>query len=98
MEFAEKEIGKMKHFVFSVTDEGIGIPPAEQENVLRGQRASNAIASGIGGTGYGLDRANRVMKKSIATLRIVSPVNPSNADFPGTSIICEFPILSWIIS
>lgn len=92
VEFAENEFGKMKQFVFSVTDQGIGIPPTEQENVLRGKRASNAVASGIGGTGYGLYRANEVMKDSLARLRIVSPVNPSNADFPGTKIVCEFPI------
>jgi signal transduction histidine kinase len=39
---------------FSVMDSGIGIPPEEQKELLAlGLRASNAIASGIPGTGYG---------------------------------------------
>ena len=44
-----------KNHLISVTDHGIGIPKLEQHRVFAGfYRASNAKASGVGGTGLGL--------------------------------------------
>lgn len=71
--------------VLSIKDQGIGIPKAEQEKVLSGQRASNAIASRIEGTGYGLKRVAKILGNG-NQLKINSPLNPSDKKYPGTEM------------
>lgn len=80
--FEKQKTKDGKFLVFSVCDKGIGIPKEEQENVLRGERGSNAITSGIEGTGYGLKR----VKKIVDNLEIKSPLNASDKEFPGTEV------------
>ena len=86
--FEKKVINNEKYLVFSVTDQGIGIPKAEQMNVLNGNRATNAIDSGIEGTGYGLNRVNKMLAFIDSHLKIESPINPKNKEFPGSEISC----------
>jgi light-regulated signal transduction histidine kinase (bacteriophytochrome) len=90
--FEKKTVGNEKRLVFSVIDQGIGIPKKEQEKVLNGQRASNAIDSGIQGTGYGLMRVNKMLKFMDSHLEIESPINKANKEFPGSKISCSFKL------
>ena len=81
---------------FSVQDNGIGIPPEETEKVINGERASNAVKSGIHGTGHGLDRIRKILKFipiKDNKITIISPVNPDAPDRPGTKIICPIAVL-----
>lgn len=78
------------YLVLSVTDTGIGIPPTELTSVLSGQRASNAIETGIPGTGYGLKRVYNTLCNLNGSMEIDSPVHRS--DLPGTKITCRIPI------
>ena len=78
---------------FIVKDTGFGIPKAEQPKVLDGGRASNAIQSGIPGTGFGLGKVNRVLRASSyygKNVKITSPAPDRTAqdEFPGTQITC----------
>jgi light-regulated signal transduction histidine kinase (bacteriophytochrome) len=82
VEFSKIAKSDERYFVFSIKDHGIGIPKAEQEKVLVGERASNAIEAGIQGTGYGLRRVNRLVKD----LEIKSPLYATDTKFPGTEI------------
>lgn len=87
--FKKKNIEGQKYLEFSVTDRGIGIPREEQEKVLQGERASNAIASGIEGTGYGLNRVVKTLEwLNYSYLKIKSPLYPKDKEFPGTKISC----------
>lgn len=87
--FKKKNIESKKYLEFVVTDRGIGIPPEEQGKVLEGERASNAIASRIGGTGYGLRRVRKILEfLNCSYLEIKSPLYPKYKDFPGTKISC----------
>lgn len=53
-----------KNHLISVTDHGIGIPKLEQHRVFAGfYRASNAKASGVGGTGLGLYLTRVIMNQ-----------------------------------
>lgn len=76
-------IDNESHLIFSVLDNGMGIPVKEQEKVLmEDYRASNVIESGIEGTGKGLS----MIEKMVSGLTIKSPVT-DNKEFPGTEII-----------
>lgn len=89
VKFAEQVVDGKKYLTVSVRDEGIGIPKAEQKNVLGGERASNAIASGIAGTGYGLRRIKRITEcfnQYHKSVEINSPLHPENTEYPGTEI------------
>jgi len=74
---------------FSIEDNGIGIPPDEHRKIFMGERGSNAIKSGIHGTGYGLERTRKIVRE-IGKFEIKSPVDPDSVDRPGT--LFSFPI------
>lgn len=86
VKFEKRKIDNGNFLVFSVKDQGIGIPKNEQERVLTGERASNAISSGIEGTGYGLRRVFKVLDFNGGKLKIKSPLNPEDKEFPGTEV------------
>lgn len=91
VDFKEKTIKEKKYFVMSFTDRGIGFPKAKEERqkVLNGKRASNAISSGIEGTGYGLQRVNKIVNSlSTSCLKIKSPLYLNDEKFPGSKISC----------
>ena len=88
VKFEKKAIQDENYLVFSVLDHGIGIPPEEQEKVLDGYRATNALKSGIEGTGYGLERIKKILSFLESHLEIDSPINKSNKKFPGTKMSC----------
>lgn len=92
VDFRVKEIKGKTHLEFSVSDEGIGIPPEEQSAARDGRRATNAVQSGIQGTGYGLRRVDRCMKEMSGELEVISPLNYDNINYPGTKISCYFEL------
>lgn len=81
-----------KGICFKVQDNGIGIPESEKEKVLnmQGARASNALKSGIHGTGFGLPKTYRNLKQRYGTIEIVSPLPGKSLsdEFPGTEMQC----------
>lgn len=77
---------------FSVEDSGIGIPPEHIAKVLEGERAPNAVLSGLPGTGYGLARVNKIVRELGGRLEIESPVNSFNGQYPGTRITLKIPV------
>lgn len=71
-----------------VSDEGIGIPQAEQEKVFSGfYRAQNAIKSGRPGTGMGLYLARATVEQHGGTLWLQS------AEDKGTTVGMDFPVV-----
>jgi two-component system phosphate regulon sensor histidine kinase PhoR len=65
-----------KHHKILVTDEGIGIPAAEQSKVFRGfYRASNAVKSEAPGTGLGLYLVKTVLERHGGSVAFVSREN-----------------------
>lgn len=91
--FENQKINDGDYLIFSVSDKGIGIPSEEQEKVLKGERASNAIASGIEGTGYGLRRVFKILETYGDKLEIKSPLYPEDKEFPGTEIIAYIRLM-----
>lgn len=59
-----------KYLAFSVKDTGIGIKKEEIEAAKNGIRATNAVDSGIYGTGHGLAKVNRILKRTVGKLNI----------------------------
>jgi len=88
VQFEKTRKNNQPYLVFSVKDDGIGIPKEEQEKVVEGKRALNAVISGIEGTGYGLQRVYKILKNMGGSFTIESPVNVENKEFPGTKISC----------
>ncbi|MFA7658710.1 MAG: ATP-binding protein [Candidatus Gastranaerophilaceae bacterium] len=90
IKFEKSQMDDENYLIFSVLDKGIGFPKEEQEKILEcGGRASNAIASGIEGTGHGLKRVKKTLDNfDYSPLEIDSPINPENKDFPGSKISC----------
>lgn len=88
------KIDKWPHLNFKVSDSGIGIPEDQIEFVKKGNRAQNAIESGIEGTGFGLKRVCRYLDNAAEELQIVSPAHnkTQNAKYPGTEISCNIPL------
>lgn len=76
-----------KNFVISIQDQGMGIPKDQIAQVLSGQRGTNAIESGIAGTGFGLKRISDLVQKQKGTLQIES----STLDPTGTTITITIP-------
>jgi signal transduction histidine kinase len=69
-----------------VSDQGIGIPSAEQDNVLRGgYRASNAVASKVQGTGLGLYLVKTVLEQHGGKVSFISE------EGQGTTFILYLP-------
>jgi signal transduction histidine kinase len=69
-----------------ISDQGIGIPQAEQGNVLRGgYRASNAIASKVQGTGLGLYLVKTVLEQHGGKVNFISE------EGQGTTFILHLP-------
>ena len=70
----------------SVTDQGIGIPVADQEKVMSGfYRAGNARRSTVSGSGLGLYLASNTIKQHGGQLKIASQ------EGKGTTISIELP-------
>jgi signal transduction histidine kinase len=75
-----------KHHTLLVTDQGIGIPSAEQNKVFRGfYRASNAAKSNIPGTGLGLYLVKTVFERHGGSVSFVSEENK------GTTFMLTLP-------
>ena len=71
----------------SVSDQGIGIPELELENVFSSFfRASNARKSGISGTGLGLAIVSRLVEEHHGSITVESTLNV------GTTFRVEVPI------
>jgi len=71
----------------SVSDQGIGIPELELENVFSSFfRASNARKSGISGTGLGLAIVSRIVEEHHGSITVESTLNV------GTTFRVEVPI------
>jgi len=68
---------------FSVEDNGIGIPKDQIPMVIKGVRASNT--GEILGTGYGLNRVNKILQHAGSKIQIESEVGK------GTKITCPIP-------
>lgn len=90
IKFSQHKKSGKNFFVFSVKDKGIGIPKSknQQKKAVEGERASNAKASGIYGTGFGLKRVNDILSRIDGHLKIKSPLNIFNRKYPGTKISC----------
>lgn len=93
VKFGKKNVDGQNVLQFSVKDQGIGIKPEDVEKILNGERAQNAIDSGINGSGYGLQRVNKILQFMNSKLEFVSPPNPTNKKFPGVEIKFSIPCL-----
>jgi DNA-binding response OmpR family regulator len=87
----EGEVSRMA--VVSVEDRGIGM----DQNLLKVAlkpftRGPDKRVSAIKGTGIGLAYVNELMKICGGSMEIVSPVDASNNQFPGTRVTVRFPI------
>jgi signal transduction histidine kinase len=76
-----------KEYQISIADHGIGIPKLEQQRVFAGfYRASNAKASGVGGTGLGLYLTRVIMGQHHGHITFESK------EGEGTTFILSLPI------
>jgi len=92
--FKKQTKSKYDLLMMSVQDSGIGIPPEEISAALIGNRASNAIKSGIPGKGYGLEKVKKTGKKYFNfNIQVKSPVNPDSKERPGTKITCPIALI-----
>jgi len=92
--FKKQTTHKYDFIMMTITDSGIGIPPEQIQKALNGKRASNAVKSGISGTGYGLEKVKKISNRYFAfPIQVKSPVNPSSKDFSGTEITCPVGII-----
>ncbi len=74
-----------KH-VISITDQGVGIPEADQANVFKNNfRASNVERSLIAGSGIGLHLVKGLMEMQGGSIRFISKSGS------GTTFFIEFP-------
>ncbi|MDQ6930725.1 MAG: ATP-binding protein, partial [Candidatus Eremiobacteraeota bacterium] len=70
-----------------VSDSGIGIPRNEVDRIFtRFSRASNARASGISGTGFGLYLTRQIVERHGGTIRVQSTLGK------GSTFIMEVPV------
>jgi hypothetical protein len=84
-QIAKKHGDTKYNYYISVSDQGIGIPPKDQEQVLKnGQRGSNV--GNIPGTGFGLSLVYELCNNQ---LTITSPLNPEAEKYKGTKIKAE---------
>jgi signal transduction histidine kinase len=73
--------------IIKVSDEGMGIPKADQEKVMSGyHRAANAAKSGIEGTGLGIILTRRIIEAHGGSLSFESTENV------GTSFYIHLPM------
>lgn len=71
----------------SISDNGIGIPKAEQQRVFGGfYRASNAKASGIKGTGLGLYLTRKILEQHKGKIGF------SSEEGKGTTFVLSLPV------
>ena len=79
------------HLRISVRDNGIGIPPEEQERLFEEfHRAGNAVASGARGFGLGLAFVKELVDRFDGRIEVDSEVGK------GTSVTIEFPLLNQV--
>ncbi|MDP9018966.1 MAG: ATP-binding protein, partial [Candidatus Eremiobacteraeota bacterium] len=72
-----------------VTDSGIGIPSGELDRIFtRFSRASNARASGIPGTGFGLYLTRQIVERHGGTIRAESTLDE------GSAFIVSLPVVA----
>lgn len=87
------EDGASQTAVVSVEDRGIGMDQNFLKVALKPfTRGPDKRVSQIKGTGIGLAYVNELMKICGGSMEIVSPVDPSNSQFPGTRVTVRFPI------
>lgn len=101
VKFNKQKVDNKNYLVFSVKDKGIGFPKDEIIDILiYGGRASNAKASGIEGTGFGLKhvkgildeiRNKRTKTLEDSSIKIESPVSNSKKH-PGTKVSVLIPV------
>lgn len=86
---------KKGNLSFTISDTGIGIPKDQIETVKQGIRATNAVTSGVGGTGHGFKRLNETIENQGEGYKvdIQSPVPGTDS---GTQI--EAPIKLTLLS
>lgn len=76
-----------KHHIFTVTDQGIGIPKDEQSRVFEGfYRASNAKSSNEPGTGLGLYLTQTIVRQHHGKITFISQENK------GTTFTITLPL------
>jgi two-component system sensor histidine kinase KdpD len=74
--------------VIAITDEGIGVPPAEQAKVFERFHRADARATGPKGSGLGLAIAKGFVEASGGSIALASPVH----DGRGTTITIRLPL------
>ena len=85
VKFAEEVKDGIKHFVFAVSDNGIGILEKDKPDVLKKRRRGSNVGK-IEGTGYGLYRINSILTKVGSKLDIVSPLEANRGTKVGFSL------------
>jgi PAS domain S-box-containing protein len=76
-----------RHVVFSVRDEGVGIPPAEQERVFeKFYRLDPNMTRGVSGTGLGLYISRELVRQMNGRIWVVS------GDGKGSTFFVEVPL------
>jgi len=76
------------NILIRISDSGIGIPSGEIDRIFtRFSRASNARASGIAGTGFGLYLTKQIIEQRGGTIRAESSLGK------GTTFILELPLV-----
>jgi signal transduction histidine kinase len=79
----------------TVFDNGVGIPPGENENIFQEFfRASNIKHKGYEGVGLGLTVVKQIITKHNGTITVQSPSSLACENHPGTCFIITLPVIA----